>query len=254
MPQDIPPIRSDGGNTDSRACVPAPSSAICIHCGYQLRALTRAVCPECGKAFDPGDPLTFNDAAHPPTWWQASGPPRWWHLAGMLVLLFVGLYHFSEPLGSLLVCLAFPLMLLLGTDYAVRLLDMVRRRRRGSQTPLSGPAERSAVRWLVTPFCFAVLCSMAFTWWPLHVRFALSRGAMEQAVRRMQATGPRFGQSMWIGLFHIKRVAEIEPGVLSLDCYGDPIGGSGFVYRPAGPPADGHGRRDLGNAWYFESR
>jgi hypothetical protein len=31
----------------------------CLHCGYALRGLTTARCPECGRAFDPTDPATF---------------------------------------------------------------------------------------------------------------------------------------------------------------------------------------------------
>ena len=34
--------------------------ASCIGCGYQLRGLSERRCPECGRAFDPGDPRTMN--------------------------------------------------------------------------------------------------------------------------------------------------------------------------------------------------
>jgi len=37
-----------------------PDSAVCRECGYRLRGLDRPRCPECGGAFDPADPATFN--------------------------------------------------------------------------------------------------------------------------------------------------------------------------------------------------
>jgi hypothetical protein len=33
--------------------------ARCLKCGYLLRGLPRNECPECGQAFDPGDPRTY---------------------------------------------------------------------------------------------------------------------------------------------------------------------------------------------------
>ena len=38
----------------------------CLSCGYQLRGLSQSVCPECGRAFDPSDPKTFE--SRPPEW------------------------------------------------------------------------------------------------------------------------------------------------------------------------------------------
>jgi hypothetical protein len=37
-----------------------PDNARCLGCGYELRGLPEPVCPECGRAFDPGDPKTFD--------------------------------------------------------------------------------------------------------------------------------------------------------------------------------------------------
>lgn len=34
--------------------------ARCWSCGYQLRGLEGTICPECGRAFDPNDPATFD--------------------------------------------------------------------------------------------------------------------------------------------------------------------------------------------------
>lgn len=39
---------------------PMSPDARCLSCGYQLRGLPEAVCPECARAFDPLDPTTFD--------------------------------------------------------------------------------------------------------------------------------------------------------------------------------------------------
>ena len=36
-----------------------PDMAVCSDCGYRLRGLSEAVCPECGREFDPADSGTF---------------------------------------------------------------------------------------------------------------------------------------------------------------------------------------------------
>src|SRR5690349_12693310 len=35
----------------------------CLTCQYDLKNLTEHRCPECGRAFDPNDPYTFDSAA-----------------------------------------------------------------------------------------------------------------------------------------------------------------------------------------------
>lgn len=36
-----------------------PITACCLKCGYLLRGLPEAICPECGQSFDPADPRTY---------------------------------------------------------------------------------------------------------------------------------------------------------------------------------------------------
>ena len=48
---------------------PTPVSAptrFCVRCGYPLDGLPRAVCPECGRGFDPGDTRTYLAAGQRP--------------------------------------------------------------------------------------------------------------------------------------------------------------------------------------------
>jgi len=37
-----------------------PSTARCLSCGYLLRGLPSPVCPECGRAFNPSDPTSYD--------------------------------------------------------------------------------------------------------------------------------------------------------------------------------------------------
>ena len=37
-------------------------AVLCLACNYSLNALPVPRCPECGRAFDPRDPATFNAA------------------------------------------------------------------------------------------------------------------------------------------------------------------------------------------------
>lgn len=47
-----------------------PDTAICLKCGYSLRGLPEDVCPECGRAFNSADPLTWQDTSAPGAWQQ----------------------------------------------------------------------------------------------------------------------------------------------------------------------------------------
>lgn len=42
----------------------------CKTCHYSLTGLTEHRCPECGNAFDPNDPNTFEHAPFPPNAWR----------------------------------------------------------------------------------------------------------------------------------------------------------------------------------------
>lgn len=60
---------------ESRADLPSPAEPLfadrdryCIECGYNLRGVTRPVCPECGRSFDPKRLSTYlNDPPAEPT-------------------------------------------------------------------------------------------------------------------------------------------------------------------------------------------
>ena len=67
--------------TPARSRIPPPypvshpdytSTATCKNCGYALRGLPVARCPECGLPFDPGNPRTMNV----PGWRAPLKPPK----------------------------------------------------------------------------------------------------------------------------------------------------------------------------------
>ncbi len=67
--------------------VSVPDTAQCLHCGYALRGLPEAVCPECGQAFDPERPETYYD----PTRRGAPKPLRPPSLIGVATLCALAL-------------------------------------------------------------------------------------------------------------------------------------------------------------------
>ena len=83
---------------DNRAiCV--PQDATCLQCGYPLRGLSSTHCPECGRAFDPADPLTMRTAERleralkRAMWWA---PLAVW-LATILLAVLAYLFLLRRP-------------------------------------------------------------------------------------------------------------------------------------------------------------
>lgn len=46
-----PAIHSSSGSSPAATGLNVPEDACCLRCGYSLRGLTEARCPECGQAF-----------------------------------------------------------------------------------------------------------------------------------------------------------------------------------------------------------
>src|ERR1700742_3497043 len=100
----------------SSPAVPTPSQvlaeAMCLGCGYALRGLSAARCPECGLAFDPADPETMNvgrpvpDALRP-----LLEPVRWLRAAGLWACALAVLATTGAPnnsrIGPLVVLVAY---------------------------------------------------------------------------------------------------------------------------------------------------
>ncbi|MCC7292507.1 MAG: hypothetical protein IT449_10655 [Phycisphaerales bacterium] len=58
----------------------ASDNGFCIFCGYPLRGLPSGICPECGRAFDPENPKTFDSSAR-------QSHRRRWRRAGIALLI-----------------------------------------------------------------------------------------------------------------------------------------------------------------------
>jgi hypothetical protein len=251
---DRPPTDS-GENVarDAKVCPEVPLEATCASCGYCLRGLASHICPECGTPFDPADPLTFVSPTNSHGWQRLAAPPRRWHVIGVCACALAGVYVFSDPLGSVLACVAVPFAAVLLVDYLVRVLAvlLVRLQGGGRRTPAYGSRVRRLGSWLATPLCFAILSSMPTTSWPFKARFAISRAALENTASEMKAADLHAAGARRIGLFRVRRIVEIEPGLLFFEL-DDVAERAGFVLRSEGPPAHGRYYRDLGHAWYLE--
>src|SRR3954464_3717123 len=89
-----------------------PAEAMCLGCGYALRGLSTARCPECGRTFDPSDLETMNvgrpvpDALRP-----LLKPVRWLRAAGLWACALAVLGTAGAPnnsrVGPLLVLVAY---------------------------------------------------------------------------------------------------------------------------------------------------
>lgn len=61
-----------------------PESAVCLKCGYALRGLHEAMCPECGRAFDPADASTYRlGRTVIKRWRKWAEPPAGWSVLGV---------------------------------------------------------------------------------------------------------------------------------------------------------------------------
>jgi hypothetical protein len=57
-----------------------PDNALCLGCGYALRALPENRCPECGRGFNPADPTSFDVGIRLPRWLRWLLRPAGWTL------------------------------------------------------------------------------------------------------------------------------------------------------------------------------
>ncbi len=77
---------------------PLPDDAICLGCGYRLKALSEPRCPECGRGFSPVDNRTYTrlGAASYGRRWMAAGP-GWFIGTGVMLTTLVMLWADSVP-------------------------------------------------------------------------------------------------------------------------------------------------------------
>ncbi len=234
-----------------------PDTACCLVCEYPLRGLPTSVCPECGRAFDPSNPKTFRIGPRPPWWQQWANPPGVWHAVLTVAVSLILLDGRSRPAGAMgnfvsawccIVLTAAPILL---ATYSLHAAAVLVCRSSTAVEPHTGPRHR--LRWIVLPVCLALVLS-ALPWnWPLFVRFACSRSAMEREARQALAQGTAGSAPTTRGMVGLYWVDEVvvdatvpcvylftDSGVLA------PIG---FAWGPSGPSM---GAVDVGlpAGWY----
>lgn len=224
-----------------------PESAVCLRCGYSLRGLPNVVCPECGRAFDPGDASTYRDRATKPSWRRWAKPPSLWHTLSVVVMTLLVLDAQSTALGwggvggILTLCALIPIGPILVGVYLTYATAAYADRRR-AESDHGEHTRRRKWRWLVTPVCLGLVISATLSRWPLHVRFAASRPALEAEARRLRAfgstaagAGPGFliPYNRFVGLYYVHQVYvdQITPSVLFITD-DDLIDAWGFIYCP----------------------
>ncbi len=236
-------------------------TASCLSCGYSLRGLPQAVCPECGRAFIPGDRTTYTNGQTESRWpFQSEAPPRW-----QAVVLPVGalvyLYWSSEPGGLLAsvgfgACIVIPVGLaaiaVAALDYYGRIVALRADRRRASLDRGDRPRERRW-RWAVFPVFLALILSV-FVWsWPLQVRFRMSKPAFDRAVYRIQTgTDPQSLRGQF-GLYEVEYVRVWEPGTVYFQTGMSGFDSVGLVYRSSGKPVNS-GERRLARVWFADTQ
>ncbi len=112
-------------------------------------------------------------------------------------------------------------------------------------------------RWLmVMPALMALAVVVFFTSFPLKARFALSRGAFDEAIAADIANADQSGFPMRIGSYDIFLVSEMD-GALRLDeVNGEFFDDAGFLYTTRHSPPEGNGAFenpqyvDLGGGWF----
>ncbi len=195
----------------------APSEPLCINCNYPLAQLPDAKCPECGRAFDPADPSTFNPtrqaigrlsrfALAAPVWpvlliATVTFPWYFWKLREPHVSCNPP--HLFEDVGLLLLtCLAVSIP---------RLLQLVLRLAIRDRFGAAAFLVHLRSRWPAWPFILTLLVIALMTLarqWPLTWAFNLSQPALD-ALADQALANPSSANTIAatkVGLFRIESV------------------------------------------------
>jgi len=197
--------------------------AYCLGCGYSLVHLPEPRCPECGGAFDLGDPFSYARVRPPGPIARILATPVGWPmhvLAAVATCLSFGAC--SAPGGYFdLSVLAFFSWLAVGAIWVFRGVA------RAAVLPVYGHIEGSAVGrkgpWVVAPSMALVTVVVCFAGLPATCCFRLSRSAMDQLAD--QAAALPSGTAMpsrWVGLYRAQDITVLPGGVRFL------IRGAGF--------------------------
>ncbi len=231
-----------------------PDTAVCLQCGYSLRGLTEARCPECGGPFDPANPLSWQDpsvlspmqrrlAAYrlPPPRWEIALACVLTILTWVAVYLLADMARMSELLApviciALVILLFRPVMYVLTGDVLPPYVITVCRR---------DGAQRQRY-WWAQPLC-ALLMVLSLTAghfiFPSRspARLHLSRSAMQRKAEAVLTAGRVENQFQWVGLIRFRRIAALVDGQVKFEY----APGEAIMYDPEGVSGRG--------TWYFKS-
>lgn len=205
-----------------------PERARCLDCRYALAGVAARLCPECGRAFDPGDRLSFSVPGDAAEWHRRALRAPGWIINGqgaaacaMLILAFsppAGYHGWLAFWGGLL----FVTMMIAWLVWAGNAIQAARANR--GFTEHIKPRLR---RWLFLPAAFGLTFVLITSGVPRQARFAVARASLETTARGMQAPGaPWLVFPASAPTFKIRRVEAIYGVVLvHLD-------GPGFLEHP----------------------
>lgn len=225
-------------------------TALCLDCDYSLRGLSQNRCPECGRAFDPHDPRTFN-AGRALTWFERKQlASMGWPTLSVIALLCGGLVFMSFDPGIYYMFFAFFLCLLFYT--AVALILWAWRAARDSVYPLNMPRADDHFRRRCVHLFAVALCVLVLFRVPMRVAFLFAKPELDRLVADIH-TG--------------KAVLPIPPTrvgpyVVATSGYGgddtiffDSVGhGGGFAYCPTKGPGGYYNSGNHGHLvedWYW---
>ncbi len=242
-------------NENAPGSLDLPEDARCIRCGYSLRALTRAVCPECGTTFDPLNEGTYRRGSAWPkliTW--AQPPPLWEVIAAGLFALFavyVRSFPYGVPylaffgMGCCCVPLGGVITMSFVVDFALRCVAMEKYRRYSDFLDPESP-RRPRRHWIVFSMA-GILTASTVVPWPLLLRFEHARPQLEEAALTHLAGKRAMTGRSFIGTYRIESIYVEAGAVLFVTGHDfDPVG---FAYHPGNPQTKGS--FSLRPKWYL---
>ncbi|MCB9867015.1 MAG: hypothetical protein H6816_10335 [Phycisphaerales bacterium] len=211
-------------------------TARCRYCRYSLHGLATAVCPECGRPFDPEDVLSFDDPCRRRERARAQRVHRWrkWadspSRARCILVLIATIYLLAATDVSLFVLsrrpnntadlvvgllrIGFVLVMVLAFYGRLRAgyARMRLRRLKRSSDRARSPRYASWAVWI----CCAITTLLAFGSPGFALRFALHRQAFDAAAAAQVKAGTSADVDLWIGGLHITHISLHNDGQVAL--------------------------------------
>lgn len=194
--------------TSNRQGVVLPPDAMCLSCGATLADSKRRTCSACLRPYHPLDRSTYSTtlAERDSGYWLSAPSGTECVLTGLF--LFYYLYSVSSPavpnygarLGAL-ICSAPVWMTLVIVYLRRRSVCTAYMRSRYAEPKMLAFLRRDRLRWYLLPMACLLIGLASISDWPVRLRFALSRSALERAV--VEAQAGRFGQPHRVGFYYL---------------------------------------------------